>query len=657
MRETPDSPAPSHRTVPAPDRLRLEATVGELHLEGFEIEVSCLSQRLYDQFTQNPTLPGAILKRQGAFVGMMSRRQFLEILSGVYGRELFLQRSLAQLHECMPAQPLILAASTLISDAVQHCLARSPDEMYEPVVVQLADNSYKLLQVQTLLVSQAQIYKLAMETLDERNVALGRANLEISEKNQQMSQYLQQVNVLTDAAAAVENDAFDATSLDQVAERSDELGHLARVFSQMIQTVQLRERELEAAKDQLEAILNAVPGAISWIDSAGTYLGVNRHLAENWHLSQEAFVGQEIGFLKGSAQFAEFMREFIASPQEAASQVIEINGGTTTKYFLLAAQKYQQGTATVSVGIDVTDRKQAEEALRQSEARNRAFLKAIPDLILCLRTDGIYLDVVEAKQNILNATRENRIGKSIYDVLPAEIAQKYMKAIERAIATGETQAIEYQFSDGANVADFEGRVVRCGDDEVIFIIRDITDRKQAEEALRIAEENYRSIFENALEGIFQSSTDGRFLKVNPALARIYGYDSPAELVQSITSIDTQTYVDPNGRSEFKRVMEASNEVKNREYQIYRKDGSIIWIEENTRGVRDKAGKLLYYEGIVEDITERKQLEADLKQQLEELQIEIDQQKRQKDVAQITQSDYFQELKDELAGLEVDEFWR
>ncbi|MFQ3616177.1 MAG: cache domain-containing protein [Cyanobacteriota bacterium] len=184
-----------------------------------------------------------------------------------------------------------------------------------------------------------------------------------------------------------------------------------------------------------------------------------------------------------------------------------------------------------------------------------------------------------------------------------------------------------------------------------------TTLEQKNEVLRITEENYRSIFENALEGIFQSSPTGQFLKVNPAMAAIYGYDSPAEMVNSITNIPEQIYVDIRDSRRFHQLMKANGQVKGLEYQVYRKDDSVIWIEEDARAVYDSQGRLLYYEGIIQDITERRLREEALKKQLEELQIEIDQGKRIQEVNSITQSSYFQEIQEELAQVDIEEFWK
>lgn len=133
-------------------------------------------------------------------------------------------------------------------------------------------------------------------------------------------------------------------------------------------------------------------------------------------------------------------------------------------------------------------------------------------------------------------------------------------------------------------------------------------------ALVAAEEKYRKIFEDAAEGIFQTTIAGQYLNVNPALAEMYGYDSPADLVASITDIGTQVYVQPRRREEIIAFVRQLESVTVFESEVYRKDGSIIWISENMHTVRDHAGALLHYEGSVRDITDRKSTEEELHRQ-------------------------------------------
>jgi diguanylate cyclase (GGDEF)-like protein/PAS domain S-box-containing protein len=126
------------------------------------------------------------------------------------------------------------------------------------------------------------------------------------------------------------------------------------------------------------------------------------------------------------------------------------------------------------------------------------------------------------------------------------------------------------------------------------------------------ESQYRSIFENAVEGIYQTTVEGRYLRVNPALARIYGYGSPETLIQGLTDIAGQLYVDPHRRDDFKRAMSEAGIVQDFEAQVYRADRGVIWITENARCVRDATGAIQYYEGTVEDITQRKSNEEQIR---------------------------------------------
>jgi PAS domain S-box-containing protein len=445
---------------------------------------------------------------------------------------------------------------------------------------------------------------------------------------------------------------------DEIDRFAQSFNFMGKQLQESFQTIQAREQELASAKEQLKAVLDAVPGSISWIDSSGKYMGVNRNLAEKFNLSPEAFVGKKLGFMQQNDKLTSFLSEFIKSSENWASSIIDFEVKQEKQYYLMAAQKYQQGGAIVSVGIDITDRKQAEEALKQSEATNRALIEAIPDLLLRVRGDGVYLDDAVGAGRVKRFSGDNIAlnTTTVYDSLPPAQAQQRMDAIKRALETKTLQMYEHQLLIDGQLIDEEVRVIVIGENEVLVMVRDITDRKRAEEALRIAEENYRSIFENALEGIFQSSLEGRYLNVNSAMARIYGYDSPQEMIETITDIGTQIYVDRLDQAEFKRQLEEHDQVNDFEYRVYQKDGSIIWIQEDTRAVRDHQGQLLYYEGMIQDITDRKNREDELRRQLEELKIEIDHKKREKEVAMLTGSSYFQEVQQEVAEVNLDEFW-
>ncbi len=128
-----------------------------------------------------------------------------------------------------------------------------------------------------------------------------------------------------------------------------------------------------------------------------------------------------------------------------------------------------------------------------------------------------------------------------------------------------------------------------------------------------SEKKYRGIFENALEGIFQITMEGRFIDANPALAGILGYKSPNELIKSITNIERQLYVDPRQRSQLIYSVQEQTRVENYECQLYRKNRSVIWVSIQTRSILEENGEIGHLEGILEDITERKRVEEELKE--------------------------------------------
>lgn len=174
------------------------------------------------------------------------------------------------------------------------------------------------------------------------------------------------------------------------------------------------------------------------------------------------------------------------------------------------------------------------------------------------------------------------------------------------------------------------------------------------EELCLAEENYRGIFENALEGIFRSSPEGRLLSVNLAFAKLFGYESPDAMLAAVQDIADQIYVDASQRDELKRLLTKQGEIRDFDFEAYRRDRSKFWVSIRARVVEDVQGNLLYYEGSCIDITQRRQEAELLKHHLQELQFEIDHSHRAQQVAAISETDYFQQLLAEVDELRYSE---
>ncbi|HEY3026127.1 MAG TPA: PAS domain S-box protein [Pyrinomonadaceae bacterium] len=274
---------------------------------------------------------------------------------------------------------------------------------------------------------------------------------------------------------------------------------------------------------------------------------------------------------------------------------------------------YYEGTAR-----DITERKQAEERLRESEERYRDLVENSRELICTHDLDGQILSVNRAAASVLGYDQSDYSGKkNLRDILAPEFRDEfddYLRTIRNdGVASGlmlvQTAAGERRIWEYYNTLRTEGLpkpIVRG-------MAHDVTDRKRAEEALRELGRKYRDIFENAGEGIFQSTPNGQFIAANPALARMHGFASPEEFIQSRNDIPRQIYADPARREEFKLLLEEQGVVRGFEHQIFRKDGSKIWISVNARAVRDEQGGVWYYEGTAQDITERKHAEDQLRE--------------------------------------------
>jgi diguanylate cyclase (GGDEF)-like protein/PAS domain S-box-containing protein len=205
------------------------------------------------------------------------------------------------------------------------------------------------------------------------------------------------------------------------------------------------------------------------------------------------------------------------------------------------------------------------------------------------------------------------------DITLAEDRARVRSEILLAIELDRRFAVEYRIltasgeekwvlERGAAVLDEHNERVLEG------FVEDISERRNSLIAVAQAELRYRHIFEHASEGIFQTTPDGHYLAANAALARLYGYDSPGELMADLADIDRRLYVDPGQREKFRRLMASHGEVANFESEVYRRDGSKIWISENAHMVRGLRGELICYEGTVQDITERKNYQAQLEHQ-------------------------------------------
>ncbi|MGF1493900.1 MAG: transporter substrate-binding protein [Microcoleaceae cyanobacterium] len=381
------------------------------------------------------------------------------------------------------------------------------------------------------------------------------------------------------------------------------------------------EEALRNANIRLQTVLEAVPGTVSWVRSDLTYIEVNQQLADIYSLPREEFSNQHIGVLGCGAEFNQFIQQLYTSPQREASREISATVHNQSRHYYIIARKYKQNQEAFVVGIDITAQRQAESALAASQDQFRTILEVIPGMVSWISADFRYLGV-------------NRHLAEQFDLMPEDFENQHIGFLDHSPQFNQLVRDFFsspQVNTKQEVLSIIHGQTHCqlimarkynGSQAALFVGIDITERKRVEEVLRQTEADYRSIFENAVEGIFRTTPEGQYLRANPALAQLYGYQSPAELTSNLTNIAGQLYVNSGRRQEFMRQIEDAGSVIGFESEIRRRNGEIAWISEYAFVVRDRQGDVLYYEGSVIDITERRRAEEVVQQAMDHLELRV-----------------------------------
>jgi len=288
------------------------------------------------------------------------------------------------------------------------------------------------------------------------------------------------------------------------------------------------------------------------------------------------------------------------------------------------------GTPTVRVAIsDITDIKQVEDTLRESEEKFRATIGQSMDGILITDGDFNIIEWNAAQTQIYGNTRGEMLGKPLWEfqfaTMPRE--QKSPGLLEKM----KRRMLDHPASpDSVWMNSLHDYTVQCGDgpcktvqistfpivfrNSILFgsISRDITERKRAEDALQESEERYRDIFENSVVGLFQTAPGGRMINVNNAFAHMYGFSDAAEMLAADLDVGSPPYANPEDRKEVLRLLVQKGKVVNYETLHCKRDGTRFWVSITARTTRDNEGNVLLYEGTIIDITGRKVAEEALR---------------------------------------------
>ena len=258
--------------------------------------------------------------------------------------------------------------------------------------------------------------------------------------------------------------------------------------------------------------------------------------------------------------------------------------------------------------MDITERKLAQEKLQESEARYKAILDAIPDLMFRISRDGEYLDLKSQGANV-TFSREEIIGKHLQELLPSDVAAINQVAIAKTLDSGTLQTCEYQLPTPLGVRDYEARLVVSGEDEILAIVRDITERKQAEVKLQNLAKKFAKAFSCSPDSITISTLgEGRFIEVNDSFVNLSGYER--DQVIGKTSFELNLWVDDRDRLNLLEELQGTGVVRNLEFEFRQKSGEIITTLVSAEVIDLDGNKSIL--AVHHDITERKQVEAQLR---------------------------------------------
>jgi PAS domain S-box-containing protein len=263
---------------------------------------------------------------------------------------------------------------------------------------------------------------------------------------------------------------------------------------------------------------------------------------------------------------------------------------------------------------DISERKKAEKALLRAKQEWERTFDSVPDLIAIIDNRHRILRANRAMAERLGLTPGQCIGRTCYESIHG--TNQPIVSCPHALSLADGQEHTAEVREERLGGDFlvsctplfDEKGVRVGS---VHVARDITGKNRSEEALRESEEKFRGIFENTLIGIFQATLEGRFITANPALARIFGHESPEDMISSVTDIGRQIYAESTEREKVITGLKSSGHLEKFLIKARRKDGSDIWVALNARLVRDKAGAIQFIEGMLEDITTQKRGEEAL----------------------------------------------
>jgi PAS domain S-box-containing protein len=388
----------------------------------------------------------------------------------------------------------------------------------------------------------------------------------------------------------------------------------AKMILLAIEDVTLR-RKLEEAHNNLAAIVESADDAIIGKDLEGIIVSWNRGAEIEYGYNAKEVIGKSISLLMPPGHHDEYKELLIKRSSGELIKNYETqrrrkDGKIVDVSLTISPVEDISGenTGDSIIARDITERKRLESLLEESEERYRRLFETASDgIVLLEKREGKITHANPATEKMLGYTKKDSIGHSLQNIGILLDTGDFPMTLQNLNKIGiiKYDDVPIETKSGQHIdADIylvdRARLVQCN-------IRDITERKQSEEALKQSEERYRSIFENAQEGIFRSTPDGKIIMSNQAMANMFGYESTEKrkMMTSTTDMVRQHYVNPEDLRQFEKTIEEHGFIKGYEAENYKKDGSIIWISLTMHAVHDEKGQIMHNDGIILDITNRK----------------------------------------------------
>ncbi len=395
------------------------------------------------------------------------------------------------------------------------------------------------------------------------------------------------------------------------------------------------EADLREREEKYKTILDSIDNGYYEVDLAGNLTFFNDSMCRIWGYSRKELMGmnnrQYTDEENARKLFETFNKVYLTElPTKAFDWQIRRKDGSIA--FIEASVAIRKDTAGNKIGFkgivrDITERKHVEEQLRQNQffliksqevaqigsyrvdSRTGQWISS-STLDKILGIDENYQKTARGWYNIIHPEEREDIKRFMYETI--KVHRKQLFDTEFRIVRKNDGQERWAQAKAELTYDQDGNAIT-----MIGTIQDITDRKRMEDEILKSERRYRSIIENAQEGIFQASTDAKRMSVNNAFATMLGYNSPQDVYDSITNITKQVTVDPDEFRNVLDILRRDGSIKSYETQLYRKDKSLIWVSMSITAFRDNTGEMVYH-GIMEDITPKKKLEQERQSSLQSL---------------------------------------